>query len=149
LLPARVRTAAGWGDACILNVSSRGLLIHSARLAPEDNVIELRHGDHAIVARVMWRCGARVGLRSDHRVPIEEIAILGENGSLQLTAARTGNAERRKRPRTDDHSRLRARAFQFASIVVVGASLSGAAFVLVSEALARPLSAISAALDPK
>jgi hypothetical protein len=149
LLPARMRTNAGWADACILNVSSRGLLIHSARPACDDRVIELRHGQHAMVARVMWRIGTRAGLRCEQRVPVEELVNLGADAALQLTAPRHGKIERRKQARLEDHSRLRSRAMQFASIAVVGACLALGASVLVAEALARPLAAVSAALDPK
>ena len=49
LLPARMRTSAGWSDACILNVSSRGALIHAKRPITQGSVVELRHGDHVIV----------------------------------------------------------------------------------------------------
>ena len=65
LLPVHIRTSAGWGQACILNVSSRGLLIYASGLAPTDDRVELRQGNHAIVARVVWRKGQRLGLATE------------------------------------------------------------------------------------
>ena len=94
VLPARMRHGAAWSDACILNVSSRGLLIHTSRQAPMGSEIELRRGEHVILARVVWRDGAKVGLRADDRVPIEEIVTLGQSRVLQLSAG--GSVERRK-----------------------------------------------------
>jgi len=87
ILPARLRMGAHWSDACILNISSRGLMIQASRAAPEGSVIELWKGDYVIVARVVWRKGVRAGLCSDDRVPVEEIMSLAQSPGLQLTAS--------------------------------------------------------------
>jgi hypothetical protein len=91
----------------------------------------------------MWRDGARAGLKAEERVPLEEILVLGQSPAYQLTA-QTG--ERRKRPRRDDRSRLRGRAFEFASVVVIGASLAGAGLEMIEQAFARPLAVVSVVL---
>jgi len=62
LVPARLRDGASWSDACILNISSRGMMIHTGRPIRRGCEVELRRGEHMIVARVMWRDGARAGL---------------------------------------------------------------------------------------
>ena len=147
ILPARLRLGAHWSDACILNISSRGLMIQASRAAPEGSVIELWKGDYVIVARVVWRKGVRAGLRSEDRVPVEEIMSLAQSPGLQLTAT-TGRPpyERRKRARTHEDSRIRARMMEFASVAVIAAFLATAAFAMVEQAFARPLAMISAAL---
>ena len=145
LLPARLRTGASWSDACILNVSSRGALIHSSRPFAQGSVIELRHGDHIIVGRVVWREGSKAGLRSHDRLPVEQILSATDGPALRLSAA-PAEVERRRRPRTHDQSRMQSRAFEFASIAIVAVALSSAAFALVDEALAQPLARVSAAL---
>ena len=81
-------------------------MIHTGRPILEGTQVELRRGDHVIVARVMWRDGGRAGLRAEDRLPVEEIMTLGQSPALQLTAA-TG--ERRKHPRPEDRSRLRGK----------------------------------------
>src|SRR4029078_1604392 len=86
-LPARMRMDSSWCDACILNISSRGLMIHVGRGAPNGDTVELRRGHHVIVARVVWRDGSRAGLHSDDRLPVEEILSLSQAPALQLTAA--------------------------------------------------------------
>jgi len=138
---------AHWSDACILNISSRGLMIQASRAAPEGSIIELWKGDRVIVATVVWRKGVRAGLRSEDRLPVEEIMSLAQTPGLQLTAA-TGRApyDRRKRPRTHEDSRSRARMMEFASVAVIAASLAGVAVVMVEQAFARPLAMVSAAL---
>ena len=47
VIPARLRTGAQWTDACILNISSRGLLIRTARPVPEGSFVDVRKGDRA------------------------------------------------------------------------------------------------------
>lgn len=144
LVPARLRHGSSWSDACILNVSSRGLMIHTGRPIPNGSRIEIRRGDHVIVARVVWREGGRAGLRAEDRVPLEDIVTLGQSPSLQLSAA-TG--ERRKHPRRGDHSRLRGRVVEFGGVVLIAAALTGAGLSMVDAAFARPLAVVSAALE--
>ena len=149
VLPARVRTPLGWSDACILNVSSRGLLIHSRGGAETGATVELHHRHHAIVARVMWRSGARAGLRTEDRVPIEDMMILGQAHNVSLTALEQPAAERRLAPRhgTHDRSRARGRAFEFAARLVIAAVLASGMMAIMDTALARPLDSIVAVLE--
>jgi len=146
LLNARMRTAAGWSDACILNVSSRGLLIHAGRLAMPGATIELWHGELPIVARVVWREGAKAGLRADEPLPVERILLLGSTPQLRLTASGSPMIERRKRPRTHEQRRDQSRVIEYVAIAVIAAGLAGAAFSLVEQALRPPLAAIRTAL---
>ena len=96
MLPARMCDGAQWTDACILNVSSRGLMIQSARVGSEGTLIELRRGDHMIVARIVWRDGSRAGLQSEDRVPVEEIMSVSGSQALQLVASEGALIERRR-----------------------------------------------------
>lgn len=144
---ARLHMGALWTDACILNVSSRGLMIRASRAAPTGSVIELWRGDLVVTARVVWRQGVKAGLRAEHPVPVEEIMTLGQSPGLQLTAGERPACERRRRPRTHELSRLHGRAFEFASAAVIALSLAMTAYGFVEQALARPLSRVQAALD--
>jgi hypothetical protein len=147
MLPARLRTGAQWSDTCILNISSRGLLIHSARAGPQGSTVELRRGDHVIVARVVWREGARVGLHADEQLPVEQIMSLGQCQTLQLTARAGPAAERRLRPRAEaDDARLRGRAMEFVSVGVIALCLALTIWSIAQEALASPMAAVRTAL---
>jgi len=146
MLPARLRTDAGWGDGSILNISSRGLLIHSRRAAVRGSMIEVRHGDLAIVARVVWSNGPHVGLQSAQRLSVEQILSLGQAPALQLTAVNGRPVDRRKRPRSHEDSRTRGRLFEFAAVAMLAAVVAGFAFDLVREALSKPLALVETAL---
>ena len=133
MIPARLRNGAAWADACILNISSRGLLVHSPRGVPQGGIVELRRGEHVIVARVVWRDGTRVGLRADDRLPVDEIISLDGAAAFQLTAPGPGQPERRKRQRPAPmDSRLRGRAMEFVSVGVIAASLFATAAGLLA-----------------
>ena len=147
MLRARMRAMCGWSDACILNVSSRGLMINApATSAKQGSTIELWHGDRMIVATVVWRSGSRAGLQTDDRLPVDDILALRTASSLQLTAAPWPAADRRKKPRKDQDSRLRGRRLEFVATLLIGASLAGGVAFMVEEALARPFAVVRTAL---
>ena len=146
ILPARLRAPNGWSDACILNVSSRGLQINAIQSAVQGATVEIWHRDHVIVARVMWRKGNKAGLRAEQRVPVEELMTMSQAPSLQLTADQWPRADRRKRLRSHDDGRLRARVLEFAGLAIITASLAGGLAAMVGQAFARPLALVEAAL---
>jgi hypothetical protein len=92
----------------------------------------------------MWRDGGRAGLQTEEPVPVQEMVMLGESASHRLGAPPT---ERRRNPRLEDASRLHGRAFEFATIVVIAASLGSAGVAMVQEAFAHPLAAVANALS--
>src|SRR4051794_14708998 len=98
VLPARMRHGLSWSDACILNISSRGLMIQSGRAAPQGSVIELRRGDHVIPARVMWSEGSRTGLQVDDRLPTDELLALCKVAQLKIGDVGSPLIERRSDP---------------------------------------------------
>lgn len=146
MIPARLRNGAQWTDACILNISSRGLLVHSPRGVPQGSTVELRRGEHVIVAQVVWRDGLRIGLQAEDRLPMDEIISLDRAATLQLTAG-VAQGERRKQRRSPAmEARLRGRAMEFISVGVIAASLAVTIWSMVEQALARPMAAVAAAL---
>ena len=142
-----MRADSSWCDACILNISSRGLMIQVGRGVPQADSVELRRGEHVIRARVVWREGSRAGLQTDDRLPVEEILSLSQASALQLTATGGGFVERRKQPR-DEHerSRTRSRLFEFAGVAVIAGTFAIGIFGMVERALARPMALIEAAI---
>jgi hypothetical protein len=141
-----MRSDSGWSDACILNISSRGLLVRSGRPAVRGSVIELRHRDYAIVGRVVWSDGAHAGLQAEERVPVEQILSFSQAPSLQLTAVNGRPVERRKRPRSHEDNRVRGRLFEFSAVAILAAIVAGFAFDLVHDALSRPFQQVQAVL---
>lgn len=147
VLPARLRAGAQWSDACILNISSRGLMIQSGRAGPTGSRVELRRGKHVIVARVVWRDGARAGLASDERLPVEDIMSVSQSSALQLVASDGMFVERRTKSRQKSvDSRLRGRTFEFVGVGAIALLLALGVWGMAQQALAAPLAKVEAAL---
>ncbi len=148
VLPALLRKGSQWDETCILNMSSRGLMIHSPWGAPEGSFVELRRGGHSIIAQVMWCEGPRVGLRSEERLPVEEIMSLGQSHALQLVAVTREPRERRKRSNAGHpDARLCGRAFEFVGVVTIAIMLAIGVWTMMQQALTGPLNRVAVALD--
>ena len=146
ILPALVRSDGGWGNASILNISSRGFLIRASRPIPKGSKVEVRHAGLIIQARVVWRDGARAGLAAENCVPVEDILSLDQGPALQLTAPERTGTDRRVAARRHDDSRIRGRLLEFAAIAVLSACAGAFAFTAVHDMLARPLASVQKAL---
>lgn len=144
---ARVRSGIHWSDACILNVSSRGLLIQTARPVAEGSVVEILRGDHLIMARVMWSNAGRSGLRSEERLPVEDILSIEQSRALQLIASEGVLHDRRKDGRgVAGDPRLDGRALEFLAVGAIAGLMAFALLAMAQQALAGPLATASAAL---
>jgi len=150
-IKARMRVAERWGDALILNMSSRGLLIQSRQPPQRGAYIEIRRGRHVIIARAVWAGEDRFGVRTQDIVPVEAV-ILEPDRSAATSAPLPGldrRAERRN-PRSTgsrhEDSRLAGRLLEFACFIFIGAAAASMAFFAVEDALAEPLTAVTAAL---
>ena len=146
LLTARMRAGASWSDACILNISTRGLMVHAESSLPRGSYVEVRKGPHVIVWRVMWSEDRKLGLATQDDLSVDNIIDPAASAALQLAAAAYPAAERRARSRSHETSRQRGRAFEFVCVAVLAASLSTAAFAMVQQTLARPLAEVRSAL---
>lgn len=139
-----MRSASGWSDACILNISSRGLLVYSPGSARPGSFVEIRRGSQLVVARVVWRQNQRMGLCSPDPVRVEDI-ISSETAAAAVQAAGF-TAERRRVPRIAEGSRGQGRAMEFVFTAVLGVALAGSAAFYAYEAMSTPLTAVRAAL---
>jgi hypothetical protein len=147
VMPARLRSGSGWTDACILNISSHGLLLHSARAGPVGSIVEVWRGDHVIVARVVWQDGARAGLQADDKVPVDQILSLNASAALILTAGQPQQGGRPPWERRRTDRRSQGRMIEFVGVVVIACSLAMTAFDLVIETLGKPMALIEQALS--
>ena len=150
MIRARMRNGASWHDVCILNVSLHGVGIQSAAAPARGTYVEICRGTQTVIARVVWSKGHRAGLRSQDAVFIRSL-VCDHAAKPQPQIARGVGVERRQKPRrpqqqTHDHSRLIGRAMEFACIALLAGALAMTAFGAVEQALAKPLSKLSAAL---
>jgi hypothetical protein len=148
MLPARMRSASGWSDACILNVPKIPLLVYSPGAAEPRSLVAIRPGGQLVVARVVWRKNQRIGLHSPDPVRVEDIISTQAAATAVQSAKAQFAVERRRIPRNPDRSRQQARAMEFAAMVLGGVALAGVAVATVEDALATPLAAVRVALGP-
>ena len=150
-VPCRVDIGGGWADACIHNMSSRGLLVESDAPPEVGGYVDIRRGPLIIIGRVAWRDDHFFGVRTQDPVSLEALvaarkppANTGDPTAERRSAARfatTGDLARRA-----ELNRYRALALQFTGLAItVGAT---AAFLAsqVYATLARPFHAVAAML---
>ena len=149
VMRARIRVGASWNDACILNLSTRGMLVRASTALDRGSYLEIRQGGHVIVARVIWRRADRFGVQTQDPIPAAAL-IRGTGPSVAPTIARPGAAERRAAIRpaapTAEASRQRARAAQFWMATVVGGIAAILALGAMGDLLGRPLKAVGTVL---
>ena len=149
MLKARLRVGAAWRDACILDLSSRGLMIQASEPLRGGSYIEMRRGRHVIVARVMWSNDRRCGLLTQDPLPTDALIAepdLSEGRTIAPPQERRRVHAAPPRAFAGEQSRWRGRAFEFALVVMVGGACGTFAYGAVSDALARPLAQAGSAL---
>lgn len=72
-VPARLRVAAGWQDATILNLSTRGVMFRCTVPMERGHFLELRRGSHVIVAQIMWASDGSYGAKAQGLIPITDV----------------------------------------------------------------------------
>ena len=150
LIRARMRYGASWKDICILNLSSRGMMVRSCSAPLPGSYVEVRRGNHVIVARVVWSGDQKFGVLTQDPLPVEALA----SGAAATKPAADIPADRRSTPRRanrldDRHaaSRLTGRLLEYGFLLIVGVSAAVGGFVTVQEAFASPLVMLSDALS--
>jgi hypothetical protein len=147
MLSARLRQEHGWSDANILNVSSRGLMLHGSVRPPRGSYLEIRRGSCVIVGRVVWIELSRFGIRTQNRIPVDALISSGVAAAPDNRASPV--TDRRTKPRSEGlewryvRSSDRGRAMQFAAIAAAGFLVSLFIFRTAGEALAAPLATVS------
>ena len=153
MIKARMRVGSAWHDTCILDLSSRGLMIQSSDPPPGGSYLELRRGRHVIIARVMWSHGRRSGLRAQDVLSTQAIIAEPDQSAGPLIVCgeerRDVRLVRASPARVHEHSRWRSRAWEFSSLVLVAAVLATFAYGAVAKALNQPLAAVEIALAGK
>jgi hypothetical protein len=146
MIPARVRTGATWADMCILNISSRGMMLKGRAVPSRGSYLDIRSGLHAATARVVWTKGDRCG------VLVQEVLSPDHFGKGQPPAAawkgtcRRTSERREPAPVTHAESRLRGRAFEYLCFAILATAVAGGGFALVLQALQRPFGIVAGAM---
>lgn len=88
LIRARIRDGGDERDACILDVSTRGLLATTALPPPRGEFVELLVGNHKLVGQVKWSGERRFGLALRERISVAAL-VAGDPGSIVLEKAQS------------------------------------------------------------
>lgn len=149
ILRATVCVNGSWTDACIIDVSARGLGLQTSRPPPRGTYVEIRNGSLLIVGRIVWANGQRFGVRTQDPLDVDAIArSAGEATKAPSPApAKSQPLDRAKNTRTHtdqngEKSRFLGRSMQFLSLAA--AAVAAALFVVsaVEQALVKPLADI-------
>lgn len=152
IIPARMRSNGAWGDVCIRNISSRGMLVQAANPPERGTYIEIFKARHIIVGRVMWRKDRRFGIHTRERIDVssfvEDSALPKSSGASPPAVERRRDTRRQAADvaRRLERSRRISAAFQFACVVACSLAAAVITVSAVRENLARPLEAISSRL---
>lgn len=149
MLNSRLRCGAAWSNACILNVSSRGLGLQAVAPPVRGTYVEVRRASSVIVARVMWVDGQRFGVQTQD--PVSMVALTGEQSGADESAPAPRPVERAliRTRELHDASRAAGRAIEFLFIAILALSAASAAFAVVGTAIGRPIATINKALAPR
>lgn len=154
---ARIRVGGSWGDVCVRDISSRGLLLQASEVPRRGSYIEVRRGRHNIVARVVWAAEQRFGVQAQDPISIEGFVGESDLSSIDFKSASRAQPgfDRRAEPRGSEAQRLEQRLersrrisaiLQFGVLVGMGAAAATAAFDIAGKTLAAPLAILTASL---
>ena len=144
MIRARMRHGAAWNDARILNISSRGLLVHAPETPRRGAYVEICKGQHRIIARVVWTQDERFGAQTQDRLMVDSITT-----GIEPPALTAEPDERRSRARgpsaAERHaqSRRQSRTIEFLCVAALGMAAAAFAFDAIDQTLSRPLAQIS------
>lgn len=152
MISARLRDGLGWTEARILNVSSRGLLLHASKPPERGSYVEIWGGARRIVARVVWARQGRFGVRTQDEIIAEAMVAGGKAADGPGETPGMGHGKWRLSPQLParlERSRKLGRSMQFLWASAVGVAAATLAFDAVKGSLARPLATVSAELVRK
>ncbi|HEY0630188.1 MAG TPA: PilZ domain-containing protein [Sphingomicrobium sp.] len=151
MIAARMRTGADWSDACILNMSSKGMLLHSEDAPVRGSYLEIRRGAHIIIGRVVWSKPNRFGIQAQDHIPVDGL-VQNSDRSPTTDATATGIVERRAYSRSvqlaHEKSRTIGRLIEFGTFLMVAALatvlVGGVAVEIIFEPMAKAEGALAA-----
>lgn len=153
LIRARMCLGIRWSDVCILNISSRGMLLQAAAPPSEGTYVEVRRGSHVIIARVVWTKNHRFGVRTQDPLVVNLVVNEpdfssgpGSGGSAERPSIERRSAPRPPQLRYEDSKTL-SRTIEFAALASFAVGGAVLAFQAVEEVLAQPLTNVSRVLQ--
>ncbi|MBU6269156.1 MAG: PilZ domain-containing protein [Sphingomonadales bacterium] len=123
MMQGRLRARGPEHDACLLDVSSRGLLMTADLPPPRGSFIEVRVNRHSLVGQVEWAEARRFGVVLQDRIDTDALIRGGDEITLKGRATAQSATYRAARASAPDIARIA----QFAVLALAG---FGAALVV-------------------
>lgn len=146
MLRATLRDGHAERDACVLDLSYRGLMATSTPAPRRGAYITLNVGRHELDGQVQWSEGRRFGVRLRERIDV--LAVMGNEAGPTLLAAAQKARGRPSLEARAAFARQVAQGFTYGIFIAVAAAGAGLAGQLVFHSLHAPLSKIEAVLKP-
>ncbi|MGE3690141.1 MAG: PilZ domain-containing protein [Novosphingobium sp.] len=147
ILRAALRDGGREREACLLDLSSRGLLATSTPPPRRGAYVELTVGRHRLDGQVQWSEGRRFGVRLRERVDV--LAVMGnEAGPTALKAARAARGRPSMEARAA-YMRHVAQGFTYGLLMAGGAAGATVAAQMVHHSLSVPFAEAGLALQGK
>jgi hypothetical protein len=147
LVRARMNAGGGWHDTWILNISSRGLLLQSDAPPVRGTFLEVRRGNHSIVAQVVWTKQHRFGVKTQDELPIESM-IANIDVPLSRVCASPTIERKTQRPvlPLQERSRQRGRLIEYGFVAALASASAAVAAGEVHAVLTVPIQQIALTL---
>lgn len=151
LIPSRMCVGSRWVDACIHNMSSRGMMLTTDSPPAPGAYVDIRRGTQIVIGRVVWRKDQFFGIRTQDKVNMD--AIVNEP---RLAARPPRKADQQLERRSKDRltaeqkvGRQVERSRQISMLIqfVVVIALVVAAAVLIGDRVHALLSAPARAIE--
>jgi len=145
-----MKSADGWQDVAIRNVSAHGMRVSVALPPRRGAYIELRRATQVIIGRTMWVQGNDFGVRTQDAIDIP--SLVNPNAAKAEAMLGEARSDRRRLPRPEDSAQRASGIVQKLQYAVFGAVLmagAGYAAMTVSDVLGSPMHAVRDALGGK
>jgi hypothetical protein len=119
MIRARLRGAGPERDACILDVSSRGLAVTADNPPQRGDFVELEIGEHKLVGQVKWSGMRRFGLVLRQRISAVAL-ISGDSDAITLQESAAARKHENRKRNSRGNAAIKRR-IEFAIFLVVGA----------------------------
>lgn len=155
LIPCRMKSVRGWGDACIHNISSRGMMLACDDTLEPGEYVDIRRGRQVVIGRVIWRRDRFSGIRTQDVISadvlVNEPRLEGRPAQREVDGDRRDPRQRLvseiDAARRMERSRSISSALQFGAIGLFGLAAAATIAVQVGHMLTDPTQRINQALS--
>ncbi|MDT9599223.1 PilZ domain-containing protein [Sphingosinicella rhizophila] len=150
LIAIRVRGDGLATEACLRDVSSRGVLVQTGKPPPRGTIVELIGPFQPMVGRVVWSSGRRFGAELREHLNVKALTTGSlDRRRLDAEAASAGGVDRRARAPARQSCLRVGPWLQKGAVMLIGATVAISMALIAYDALADATQSVQSALtDP-